>query len=81
MQLQESSLEKFEKIVKDDNIPLKLDLEVNPTTIEDYIECWRVRIWEHGFIAMFHGKEAYSKTKAFKNTQFIDLAVRHVFYR
>jgi hypothetical protein len=44
MQLQESSLEKFEKTVKDDNITLKLDLEVNPATIEDYVECWRFRI-------------------------------------
>jgi hypothetical protein len=32
-------LEKFEKTVKDDNITLKLDLEVNPATIEDYVEC------------------------------------------
>jgi hypothetical protein len=74
-------LEKFEKTVKDDNITLKLDLEVNPTTIEDYVECWRVRIWEHGFIAMFRGKDAYSKTKAFKDTKFTDLAVRRVLYR
>jgi hypothetical protein len=30
---------------------------------------------------MFRGKEAYNKTKAFKDTKFTDLAVRHVLYR
>jgi hypothetical protein len=79
--LQEFSLEKFEKTVKDDNISLKLDLEVKPATIEDYVESWRVRIWEHGFTAMFRGKEAYNKTKAFKETKFTDLTIRHVLYR
>jgi hypothetical protein len=74
-------LEKFEKTVKDNNITLKLDLEVNPVTIEDYVEYWRVHIWEHGFIAMFRGKEAYSKTKAFKDTKFTNLAIRRVLYR
>jgi hypothetical protein len=67
--------------VKDDNIPLKQGLEVESATIEDYMESWRVRIWEHGFIAMFCGKEAYSKTKAFKDTKFTDLVVRRVLYR
>jgi hypothetical protein len=79
--LQESSLEKFEKTVKDDNIALKQGLEVESATIEDYVESWRVCIWEHGFIAMFRGKEAYSNTKAFKETKFTDLAVRRVLYR
>jgi hypothetical protein len=74
-------LEKFEKNVKDDNIILKLDLEVNLATIEDYVECWRIRIWEHGFIAMFCGKDAYSKTKAFKDTKFTDLAIKRILYR
>jgi hypothetical protein len=71
----------FEKTVKDDNIALKQGLEVESATIEDYVESWRVSVWEHGFIAMFRGKEAYSKTKAFKDTKFTDLAVRRVLYR
>jgi hypothetical protein len=62
--------------VKDNNIALKQGLEVESATIEDYVESSRIRIWEHGFIAMFRGKEAYSKTKAFKDTKFTDLAVR-----
>ena len=70
--MQESSLEKFEKTEKDDNIIL--DLEVNPTTIE----CWRVCIWEHGIIAMFRGKEAYNKMKAFKDTKFTDLTLKRI---
>jgi hypothetical protein len=30
---------------------------------------------------MFRGKDAYSKTKAFKDTKFTDLALRRVLYR
>jgi hypothetical protein len=44
------------------------------------VESWRVRVWEYGFIAMFLGKEAYSKTKAFKETKFTNLAVKRVLY-
>ena len=67
--------------MKDENIILKLDLEVNPTTIEVYMEYWRVQIWKHGFIAISCAKDAYKKTKAFKDTKFIDLAIKHVLYR
>lgn len=71
----------FKKTMKDDNIILKLDIEDNPAAIEDYAECQRVRIWEHGFSAMFHEKDAYSKTKAFKDTKYIDLAVCRILYK
>ena len=71
----------FEKTMKDNYISLKLDIEDNPATIEDYIEWWRVRIWEHGFIAMFRGKDAYNKTKAFKDSKHTDIVVRCILYR
>ena len=74
-------MEMFEKTVKDDNIFLKLDIEDNPTAIDDYVERWRVCIWEHGFTAMFKDKEAYSKMKAFKDTKYTDLAIRRVLYK
>jgi hypothetical protein len=30
---------------------------------------------------MFCGKDAYSKTKAFKDTKFTDLAIKRILYR
>lgn len=74
-------MEMFEKTVKDDNISIKQDNVVKPASIDDFVESWRVRLWEHGFSAMFKGKDAYSKTKAFKETKYTDLAVRRVLYR
>ena len=49
--------------MKDNNIVLNLDSEDKPATIEDYVECWRVRIWEYGFIAMFKGKDASARQR------------------
>lgn len=71
----------YEKTVKDDNITLNQEIDDIPAPIEDYVERWRVRIWDHGFTAMFKGKDAFSKTKAFKETKNTDLAVRRVLYR
>jgi hypothetical protein len=44
-QLQETTVEKFEKIVKDDNIPMIISIiDDSPLQLDQYVEVWRVRI-------------------------------------
>lgn len=80
--MQESSAEQFEKTVKDDSIPVVYStLDDSPLDVHQYVEVWRVRIWENGFAYMFRGKDSYSKTKPFKDHKQCDLAVRRVLFR
>jgi hypothetical protein len=81
-QLQETSVEQFEKTVKDDDIPILIStLDDSPLQLDEYVEFWRVRIWDYGFAHMFRGKDSFSKTKAFKDQKQCDLAVRRVLFR
>jgi hypothetical protein len=47
---------------------LTIDMEVaeKPRTIDVYVQAWYNRVWEHGFMGIFKGKDSYSRTKAFK---------------
>jgi hypothetical protein len=42
------------------------------------VETWQVRVLDLGFMSMFRGKDAFSKTKSFKDQKHCDLAVKHV---
>jgi hypothetical protein len=67
-QLQETTVEKFEKTVKDDNKPIVIStIDDSPLQLDQYVEVWRVRIWDNGFTQMFRGKDSFSKTKSFKD--------------
>jgi hypothetical protein len=82
LQLQETSVEKYEKTMKDDNIPIVINtFDDSPLQLDQYVEVWRVRIWDNGFAQMFRGKDAFSKTKSFKDHKQCDLAVRRVLFR
>jgi hypothetical protein len=81
-QLQETTIEKFEKTVKDDNIPIVISTsDDSPLQLNQYVETWRVQVWDSGFMSMFRGKDAFSKTKSFKDQKHCDLAVKRVMFR
>jgi hypothetical protein len=66
--LQETSVEKYEKTVKVDNIPIVIStFDDSPLQLDQYVEVWRVWIWDNGFAQMFRGKDSFSKTKSFKD--------------
>jgi hypothetical protein len=81
-QLQETTIEKFEKTMKDDNIPIVISTsDDSPLQLDQYVETWRVRVWDSGFMSMFRGKDGFSKTKSFKDQKHCDLAVKRVMFR
>ena len=80
--MQEISAEQFKKTVKDDNIPIIVStFDDSPLDLQQYVEVWRVRIWNTGFAQMFRGKDSFSKTKSFKDHKQCDLVVRRVLFR
>ena len=68
--------------MKDDNIPIVMStFDDSLLDLRQYVEVWRVRIWDHGFGQMFRGKDSFSKTRPFKEHKLVDLAVRRVIFR
>jgi hypothetical protein len=43
----------FEKAVMVDNVPLAFDAAQDLKKLDEYLESWRVKIWDHGFLSMF----------------------------
>jgi hypothetical protein len=81
LQLEEGAVDLFSKTVKDDGLVIDMEVVEKPRTIDEYVQAWHNQIWEHGFSGMFKGKESYSKTKAFKDHKYTDLAIKRVVFR
>jgi hypothetical protein len=68
--------------MKDDNIPIVIStFDDSPLQLDQYVEVWQVRIWDNGFAQMFRGKDAFSKTKSFKDHKQCDLAIKHMLFK
>jgi hypothetical protein len=50
-------------------------------TVDEYIQAWRIQIWDYGYMGWFKGKEAYTKTKAFEDHWNTDLAVKRIIFK
>jgi hypothetical protein len=61
--------------VKVDNIPIVIStFDDSPLQLDQYVETWWVRVWDSGFMSMFRGKDAFSKTKSFKDQSIVILS-------
>jgi hypothetical protein len=49
--------------------------------MDQYVETWRVRVWNSGFMSMFRAKDAFSKTKPFKDQKHCDLTIKRVMFK
>jgi hypothetical protein len=57
------------------NAPLK------PETLSDYLEGWRRKIWDQGFMAHLRGTNYFKKNDNFMNFEGGKQAVRRVLFR
>jgi hypothetical protein len=81
LQLEEGSIDLYTKTVKEDGLTIDMEVAEKPRTIDAYVQVWHIRVWEHGFIGIFKGKDSHSRTKAFKDQRQTDLAVKRVVFR
>jgi hypothetical protein len=59
------------KAIEEEGLDICIEGMQKHRTIDEYVEAWRIQIWDYGYMGWFKGKEAYTKTKAFE-----DLGVR-----
>jgi hypothetical protein len=81
LQLKKGVVDLFSKTMKEDGLTIDMEVAEKPKTIDVYVQAWHNRIWKHGFIGIFKGKDSYTKTKAFKDQRQTDLTVKRVVYR
>ena len=68
-------------MLKSDNIQVNMDVPTEPMTLPDYIESWRMKLWDHAFPSVFKGPEVFKKSDSFKDYKASDLAVKRVLHR
>jgi hypothetical protein len=74
-------VELFENIIHKDNITLHMDVTTEPKTILQFIESWRIKLWDKAFLTVFKGADHFKKSDSFKDFKGSDLVVKRVVYR
>ncbi len=80
-QIEDAAVEYFEGVVKDDNIPINMEVPQKPELLVDYIDGWRMKIWEQGYSGILKGATYFKKGDSFHSTEGSSQAVRRVLFR
>ena len=81
MQIEECATEEFESICRSDNIPIDMTVPGEPLKLQEYIESWRMKLWDRAYTGVFKGAEAFKKSDSFKDARGAMLAVKRVIFR
>ena len=81
MQLEESAVLMFDNVCKRDNILVNMDTPAEPRTLQEYLEDWRMKLWDTAYTSIFKGADAFKKSDAFKDFKGSYLAVQRLIYR
>lgn len=80
-QIEDAALEMFDNILRSDNVPINMEVVAEPESLRDYMEGWRMKLWEHAYVGIFKGADAFKKSDYFKDFKGANLAVKRVIYR
>ena len=81
MHIEECATEQFERICRSDNIPIDMTVPGEPLEIQEYIESWRMKLWDQAYTGVFKGAEAFKKADSFKDARGAMLAVKRVIFK
>ena len=71
----------FDDVVKQDNINIDMNVPLQLDTLVDYLEGWRRKIWDHGFLAHLRGAKYFKKSDNFSTYEGSQHAIRRVLFR
>jgi hypothetical protein len=81
LQIEDVAVEYFENVVRQDKINISMNVPLQPETLSKYIEGWRRKIWDHGFMAHLRGTNYFKKSDNFMTYEGSKQAVRRVLFR
>lgn len=79
--MEEAAKAEFMSIIKSENIEVHWNANDELDTIENYVETWRIVVWDHAFWWLFKKNSSYSRSKAFKDQDGADVATKRLLYR
>ena len=69
VQLEEMAIEMFESIMQQDNIPIDMSSAEEPMSFSDYLESWRIKVWDTAYAAVFKGADSFKSLTLFELTR------------
>ena len=79
-QLEEAATTEFDSLLKNSELVLS-NVDTELLTLKDYLEKWRIQIWEHGFFNFFKCKIPFIKFSVFAEHPGTSQAVQRLLYR
>ena len=70
----------LDSIILLDNLNIDMHVPAEPMSLIDYIESWRMKLWDSTYSGVFKGAEAFKKSDYFKNYKGSMLAVKRLLY-
>jgi hypothetical protein len=74
-------VKEFDKIVMADDIPIDYSIPTEPLFFLQYIETWRIRVFDHAFLHYYKGVDPFTKAKEFSEYRGMDLVVKRVMFQ
>lgn len=80
-QLSEQATNLFDDIMRQDRIPINMNVEGEPLTLSTYIEDCGMKLWDQAFNTFFRGPDSFKKSDNFVAVKGSNLVVRRVLFR
>ena len=74
-------MEMFESIMWQDNIPIDMSTAKDSMSLSDYLESWRMKVWDIAYAAVFKGADSFKKSDSFRGYKGSTLYVRRLIFR
>ena len=68
-------------MVQQDNIVIDMNVPLKPETLPEYLDGWRRKIWDQGFLAHLRRAKYFKKSNNFGTYEGSQQAVRRVLFR
>ena len=73
-------MEELDSIVVSDNLNIDMHIPTEPMSLVDYIESWRMKLWDSAYSGVFKGAESFKKSDSFKDYKGSGHAVKRLLY-
>ena len=70
-----------DSITVSDNLNIDMHVSAESMSLIDYIESWRMKLWDSAYNGVFNGAESFKKFDSFKDYKGSMLAVKCLLYR
>jgi len=67
LQIGDVASEMLENIISEDNIQINMQVSGEPELLLAYIDCWRMKLWDHAYVGVFKGADAFKKLDLFRD--------------